>query len=86
MNEFRVDMDEFRSNTNESLKGLRRDVTELKVGQVRVESKIDKLNTNINTSMGDYTDKIVNHFDDTIQVLNNRIFKVETAIEGKNRK
>ncbi|MFD1356685.1 hypothetical protein ACFQ4X_02145 [Fictibacillus halophilus] len=54
-------------------------------GQKRIENKLDKLNANVITSMGDYTDKIINHFDDTAQVLNKRIFKVETEIEGNRR-
>ncbi|ANX11391.1 hypothetical protein ABE41_005180 [Fictibacillus arsenicus] len=54
-------------------------------GQKRIEYKLDKLNTNVITSMGDYTDKIIHHFDDTAQVLNKRIFKVETELEGKSR-
>jgi chaperonin cofactor prefoldin len=54
-------------------------------GQKRIENKLDKLNTNVITSMGDYTDKIIHHFDDTAQVLNKRIFKVETELEGKSR-
>jgi prefoldin subunit 5 len=54
-------------------------------GQKRIENKLDKLNANVITNMGDYTDKIINHFDDTAQVLNKRIFKVETEIEGNRR-
>ncbi|WP_165389477.1 hypothetical protein, partial [Fictibacillus sp. BK138] len=54
-------------------------------GQKRIENKIGKLNANVITSMGDYTDMIIHHFDDTAQVLNKRILKVETELEGKSR-
>jgi predicted nuclease with TOPRIM domain len=79
--EFKKRMDSLASNQEE----FKKQQFILIAGQKRIENKLDKLNTNVITSMGDYTDKIIHHFDDTAQVLNKRIFKVETELEGKSR-
>ncbi|MFG6496404.1 hypothetical protein P8610_13640, partial [Fictibacillus sp. UD] len=48
-------------------------IPELKTGQDRIENKLDRMNFNIISSIGDYTDKIIHHFEDTSKALNKNI-------------
>ncbi len=48
-------------------------IPELKTGQDRIENKLDKMNFNIISNIGDYTDKIIHHFEETNQAMNKNI-------------
>jgi histidinol dehydrogenase len=67
------------------LKGLKTDVGELKVGQARLEAGQKKLEKNLIESLGTYTEKITEHHDDKTEVLNKRVFRVESEIERLSR-
>jgi len=67
------------------LKEMRVDINELKQGQNRLEVGQEKLQKNLVDSLGTYTDKIVDHIDDKTEVLNKRVYKVETEIERLSR-
>ncbi|WP_188455898.1 hypothetical protein [Virgibacillus oceani] len=53
---------------------IENDVKDVKAGQERMQK-------NIIASLGEYTDRIVSHFDDRTEALNKRTFAVETKIE-----
>lgn len=69
----------------EDLKVIRADLNDLKEGQKRLEIGQEKLQKNLTASLGLYTDKIVEHFNASTEVLNKRVYKVETEIERLNR-
>jgi predicted nucleic acid-binding Zn-ribbon protein len=73
------------SHVHTEMKGMRVDVVDLKAGQKKLEHKLDRLNSNMITSIGDYTDNIIPHFDGTSEVLNKRIFNAEKEIENIKR-
>ncbi|WP_416828240.1 hypothetical protein [Ectobacillus polymachus] len=60
---------------------MRVDINELKKGQNRLEVGQEKLQKHLVDSLGLYTEKIVDHIDDKTEVLNKRVYKVETEIE-----
>ncbi len=67
------------------LKEIKTDIGDLKMGQARLEVGQQKLQQNLIESLGTYTDKISEHFDDKTEVLNKRVYKVETEIERLSR-
>jgi len=79
--EMRVDINELRKDTNE----LKKDTYELREGQKRLEAGQEKLQKNLVESIGLYTDKIVDYVDDRTEVLNKRVYKVESEIERTSR-
>ncbi|WP_019156363.1 hypothetical protein [Robertmurraya massiliosenegalensis] len=88
LKEMRVDISEVKGDVNEirvDVNELKVDVNDLKQGQDRLEVGLEKLQKNLVESLDLYTDKIVNHVDDKIEVLNKRVFKVETEIERLTR-
>ena len=67
------------------VKEMRVELTDLKEGQNRLETGLGKLQKNLVDSLALYTDKIVNHYDNKTEVLNKRIFRVETELERLGR-
>jgi hemerythrin-like domain-containing protein len=67
------------------LKEMRLDINELKQGQNRLEFGQEKLQKNLVDSLGSYTEKIVEHIDNKTEVLNKRVYKVESEIERLSR-
>nr|WP_285841975.1 hypothetical protein [Sutcliffiella horikoshii] len=67
------------------LKEVRLDINELKQGQNRLEVGQEKLQKNLVDSLGLYTEKIVAHVDDRTEVLNKRVYKVESELERLSR-
>ncbi|WP_017754150.1 hypothetical protein [Calidifontibacillus oryziterrae] len=61
------------------------DVNDLKQGQSRLELGQQKLQKNLVDSLGLYTERIIDHVDDKTEVLNKRVFKVESEIERLSR-
>lgn len=57
----------------------------LEAGLDRVENGIQTLQENLVDSLGLYTEKIVQHVDNKTEVLNKRVFKVESEIERLSR-
>jgi len=57
----------------------------LEAGLDRVENGIQNLQENLVDSLGLYTEKIVQHVDNKTEVLNKRVFKVESEIERLSR-
>jgi len=57
----------------------------LEAGLDRVENGIQTLQENLVDSLGLYTEKIVQHVDNKTEVLNKRVFKVESDIERLSR-
>ena len=57
----------------------------LETGLDRVENGIQTLQENLVDSLGLYTEKIVQHVDNKTEVLNKRVFKVESDIERLSR-
>ncbi|MFJ5763620.1 hypothetical protein ACIQAA_31930 [Neobacillus sp. NPDC093182] len=78
-------MEEILKQILNELKEIRVDINELKQGQNRLEVGQEKLQKNLVDSLGLYTDKIVDHIDDKTEVLNKRVYKVETEIERLSR-
>lgn len=78
------ELKEARADINE-LKEVRADINELIQGQNRLEVGQEKLQKNLVDSLGLYTDKIVDHIDNKTEVLNKRVYKVETEIERLSR-
>ncbi|OEH93819.1 hypothetical protein [Bacillus solimangrovi] len=64
---------------------IKEDTSELKEGQMRLEAGLDKLQKNIIENLGTYTEKIAEHVDNKTEVLNKRIYKVESEIERLSR-
>lgn len=87
LKEMRADVNELKNMREdmEDLKVIRADLNDLKEGQNRLEIGQEKLQKNLIASLGLYTDKIVEHFDASSEVLNKRVYKVETEIERLNR-
>ena len=52
-------------------------LTKYKIGKGFLENLVE--------SLGLYTDRIVDHIDDKTEVLNKRVYKVETEIERLSR-
>ncbi|MDF0728982.1 hypothetical protein PY093_20425 [Cytobacillus sp. S13-E01] len=67
------------------LKEIKTDIGELKTGQARLEVGQQKLQQNLIESLGTYTEKITEHVDDKTEVLNKRVYKVESEIERLSR-
>lgn len=74
------------------LKNMRSDINDIKKGQQnleagleRVEAGLNSLQENLVDSLGMYTEKIVEHVDNKTEVLNKRVFKVESEIERLSR-
>ncbi|UFU00631.1 hypothetical protein KO561_06765 [Radiobacillus kanasensis] len=67
------------------LKGIKTDIEELKMGQARLEAGQQKLQKNLIESLGTYTEKITEHVDDKTEVLNKRVYKVESKTERLSR-
>lgn len=67
------------------LKQIKTDIGELKTGQARIEIGQQKLQQNLIESLGTYTEKITEHVDDKTEVLNRRVYKVESEIERLSR-
>lgn len=67
------------------IKEMRSDINELRQGQKRLEDGQERLQKNLIDSLGAYTEKIVDHVDDKTEVLNKRVFKVESEIERLSR-
>lgn len=67
------------------LKEIKTDIGELKTGQVRLEVGQQKSQQNLIESLGTYTEKISGHVDDKTEVLNKRVYKVESEIERLSR-
>ncbi|WP_246017648.1 hypothetical protein [Mesobacillus subterraneus] len=63
------------------LKEMRAVLNELIEGQQRLEIGQAKIQQNLVESLGFYTYKIVEHFDIKTDVLNNRVYRLETKIE-----
>ncbi|OIJ20769.1 hypothetical protein BKP45_08190 [Anaerobacillus alkalidiazotrophicus] len=78
-------MEEILKQMLNELKEIKSDIGELKKGQVRLEVGQEKLQKNLIDSLGSYTEKIVEHVDDKTEVLNKRVFKVESEIERLSR-
>jgi len=78
------ELKDMRSDINE-LKDIRSDINEIKQGQKRLESSLDRMQKNLIESLGDYTEKIVIHFDNKTDALNKRVYSIETDIQGLNR-
>ena len=57
----------------------------LEAGLDRVENGIQNLQENLVDRLGLYTEKIVQHVDNKTEVLNKRVFKVESEIERLSR-
>jgi hemerythrin-like domain-containing protein len=87
LKDMRADISELKDMHEDikDLKGLRADINDLKEGQKRLEIGQEKLQKNLIASLGLYTDKIVEHLDAKTEVLNKRVYKVETEIERLNR-
>jgi predicted RNase H-like nuclease (RuvC/YqgF family) len=91
----RTDFDEMRSdikqtqmNVNElstDVKEIQADTGDLKQGQKRLEDSLERLNKNMIDSLGLYSEKIIEHFDDRTEALNKRVFKAETDIQRLKR-
>lgn len=64
---------------------MRLDINEVKQGQNRLATSQELLQKNLVDSLGLYADKIVDHFDDKAEVLNKRVYKVETEVERLSR-
>lgn len=67
------------------LKDIKTDIGELKTGQARLVVGQQKLQQNLIESLGTYTEKITEHVDDKTEVLNKRVYKVESEIERLSR-
>lgn len=67
------------------LKDIKTDIGELKTGQTRLEIGQQKLQQNLIENLGTYTEKITEHVDDKTEVLNKRVYKVESEIERLSR-
>ncbi|MGM0875280.1 MAG: hypothetical protein ACQEWV_10840 [Bacillota bacterium] len=78
-------MDDILKQILSELKEMRSDISELKHGQKRLEDGQERLQKNLIDSLGAYTEKIVDHVDDKTEVLNKRVFKVESEIERLSR-
>jgi protein subunit release factor A len=87
LKEMRADVNDLKNMREdmEDLKVIRADLNDLKEGQKRLEIGQEKLQKNLITSLELYTDKIVEHFDASTEVLNKRVYKVETEIERLSR-
>ncbi|ESU33510.1 hypothetical protein G3A_06210 [Bacillus sp. 17376] len=87
LKEMRADVSELKDMREdmEDLKVIRADLNDLKEGQKRLEIGQEKLQKNLIASLGLYTDKIVEHFDASTEVLNKRVYKAETEIERLSR-
>jgi hemerythrin-like domain-containing protein len=75
------ELKEMKSNIHD----IKVDIGDLKQGQGRLEVGQEKLQKNLVDSLGAYTEKIVEHVDDKTEVLNKRVFKVESDIERLSR-
>ncbi|MGD6967392.1 hypothetical protein ACQCVP_13255 [Rossellomorea vietnamensis] len=64
---------------------LKTDVLELKTGQARLENGLKNLQKNIIDSLGVYTEKITDHVDARTEVLNKRVYHVESDSERLSR-
>ncbi|MGF2616362.1 hypothetical protein FZC84_01085 [Rossellomorea vietnamensis] len=60
---------------------LKTDVLELKTGQARLENGLQKLQKNFIESLDVNTEKITDHIDNRTEVLNKRVYHVESDIE-----
>ncbi|MCM3619634.1 hypothetical protein M3936_18855 [Sutcliffiella horikoshii] len=78
-------MEEILKQILSELKEVRLDINELKQGQNRLEVGQEKLQKNLVDSLGLYTEKIVAHVDDRTEVLNKRVYKVESELERLSR-
>ncbi|MCP3739974.1 hypothetical protein [Rossellomorea sp. BNER] len=78
-------MEETLQQILNELKEMRVDIKELKQGQNRLEDGQERLQKNLIDSLGAYTEKIVDHVDNKTEVLNKRVFKVESEIERISR-
>ena len=87
LKEMRADVNELKNMREdmEDLKVIRADLNDLKEGQNRLEIGQENLQKNLIASLGLYTDKIVENFDASSEVLKKRVYKVETEIERLNR-
>ncbi|SFD68681.1 hypothetical protein SAMN05216238_103154 [Lentibacillus persicus] len=79
--DIRTDITDMRTDITD----LQTDITDLKQGQKRIEDGQERLQKNLVASVGDYTEKIIDHFDDKTDVLNNRVFKVESEVKNLSR-
>ncbi|WP_010531392.1 hypothetical protein [Lentibacillus jeotgali] len=77
----RTDITDIRTDMTD----IRTDITDLKQGQKRIEDGQERLQKNLVASLGDYTEKIIDHFDDKTDALNNRVFKVESEMKSLSR-
>lgn len=74
-----LDTIDTRLNTIDTrLNVIEQDVKEIKIGQ-------EKLSKNIIESLGQYTDKIAEHVDVKTEVLNKRVYALETEVERLTR-
>ncbi|GAA0437466.1 hypothetical protein GCM10008983_12890 [Lentibacillus halophilus] len=64
---------------------LHTDVSGLKQGQKRLEKGQERLQKNLIDSLGVYTESIIGHFDNKTDVLNQRVFKIETEMKGLSK-
>ncbi|MFD1739417.1 hypothetical protein ACFSCX_23330 [Bacillus salitolerans] len=76
-----IELKEMKSDIHE----IRVDIGDLKQGQARLEIGQEKLQKNLIESLGAYTEKIADHVDDKTEVLNKRVYKVESDIERLSR-
>ncbi|MFE8699843.1 hypothetical protein ACFYKX_04320 [Cytobacillus sp. FJAT-54145] len=67
-------------------KTMGEDIIELKTGQKNLELGQAKLENNLIKSIETYTEKIIEHIDLKMEVLNKRTFNVETEIERLSKK
>ena len=87
LKELKIDVGELKELKSDigELKGLKTDIGELKTGQARLEVGQQKLQQNLIESLGTYTEKITEHVDDKTEVLNKRVYKVESELERFSR-
>lgn len=76
------DMSEVKSDVSV----LKEDVTQLKSDMADVKAGQERLQRNIMDSLGTYTEKIIEYFDNKTEVLNKRVYRVETEVERLSRK
>lgn len=84
----RIDINELKQgqqNLEAGQKRLEAQQQTLEAGLERVENGMQNLQENLVDSLGLSTEKIVQHVDNKTEVLNKRVFKVESEIERLSR-
>ncbi|WP_261132114.1 hypothetical protein [Bacillus sp. Marseille-Q3570] len=80
----KTDMSELKSMKTDMTE-LKSDMNDLKEGQHRLEVGQARLQKNLIESLGSYTDKIIEHVENKTEVLNKRVYRVESEIERLSR-